>query len=249
MEAAHIDSQDVADVNLALFGPGDYVLPLGARFALQQQSVNLVRIQNGVALMQGRRVIQPAGTTEDLVIENGTAGATRRDLIAIRYAKDPATFYESAEFVVIKGTDNRPEDPANNSNTVVRDGAMVHDMLLYRANISASGGVTLVPLFTTLPQVYQPGGIPSSVIGNGTITSDKLAENAIQERLGYPPANRVELEQGLALERQLRISADSQLDDRLEQFRSSVLSWVQALGNYLNSNRAAGNLTGTPPGM
>jgi hypothetical protein len=175
---SHVDSQDVADSNIALFGPSDYVLPVGAMFSYQQVSVNLVNLNDGVSLMQGRRAIIPAGRQEPLTIENGTSGATRRDLIVLRYERDTATGIETVKAMVIKGTDNRQEDPANYSGTVVRDGAPIHDMLLYRVNISTTGGVTLEKLFSTLPQIYLPGNIGPDNIANAAITSAKLAPGA-----------------------------------------------------------------------
>ena len=70
---------------------------------------------------------------EDLIIESGTQGNYRNDLIVIRYTKDTTANTESAKLVVIKGTANSTtaSDPEHVSGNIL-EGAAQSDMPLYR---------------------------------------------------------------------------------------------------------------------
>ncbi|MFP3156344.1 hypothetical protein LQZ18_18350 [Lachnospiraceae bacterium ZAX-1] len=131
----HISSQQVADSYMAIFGDGDYILDLGSKFSYEVISNNEVNISDGVLVMQGRRAITEYGTVENITIENGTQGATRKDLIVARYTRDTATLEEKIIIIAVKGTPNSG-DPVVNDGTNVREGAIIHDMILYRVNIT-----------------------------------------------------------------------------------------------------------------
>ncbi|MDR1954279.1 MAG: hypothetical protein LBQ21_07425 [Clostridiales Family XIII bacterium] len=174
----HVASQQIADMQMATIGSGDYVLDIGNKFAYTVISNNEVDVSDGVLIMQGRRGITPRGITEQLIIENGTQGAERHDLIVCRYtiSGQPAT--EDMELMVVKGTPNAG-DPAINDGTVIRDGASIHDFALYRVRLSGIDLVGVDTLFSTLPQVYMPGGITTELIADGAITMDKIASGQV----------------------------------------------------------------------
>ena len=153
---AHITSDDQGLFNASCMGSTDFVLATGRRFDAEIISNNTVRIYDGSLLMNGRYVNMKSGTSTDMAIANGTTGANRNDIIAVRYTKNQSTGIESAEFVVIQGTPTSGEasDPTYNT-TPILSGGVVYDMPLYRVRLSGiniePNGVD--PLFTVLAPV------------------------------------------------------------------------------------------------
>lgn len=135
---AHVTSDDDRQFNAAVFGSGDYVLPLGSKLAATLVNNNKITLSDGDVCMQGCHARINAGTSEDLTIATGTAGKKRIDIIVARYSLDTSTGFESVSLVVVKGTatSSTPSEPAINDNTSLRSGATVHDMPLYRVNIN-----------------------------------------------------------------------------------------------------------------
>jgi hypothetical protein len=180
----HITSQQVADSYIGLVGPGDYVMPVGNKFGADYTADQLkvqnylVRIPDGVALIQGRRATIEGGEVVDLVIEAEQTGSTRNDLIVIRYTKNPGTLVENAQMIVVKGTPNNG-DPVINGNTVIRDGAVIHDMPLYRVKTNAGGAVSIDRLFAPLTQPSQPGGVTESLIHDNAVSTSKIKDGAV----------------------------------------------------------------------
>ena len=127
----HVSAADEGALNAAVFGSGQYVLNEGGKMAATVVSNNAVRISDGAAMFNGR-YIRLEGY-EDLIIESGTQGNYRNDLIVIRYTKDTTANTESAKLVVIKGTANSTtaSDPEHVSGNIL-EGAAQSDMPLYR---------------------------------------------------------------------------------------------------------------------
>ncbi|MDR3363890.1 MAG: hypothetical protein LBS91_02925 [Clostridiales Family XIII bacterium] len=143
--ATHVSSQQDADANMAFYGAGDYVLPIGGKFGYQVVSNNLITLSDGMVMVQGRKGETDYGQTESVIIENGGQGQTRHDLIVARYARDATTQTESMGIAVVKGT-NGEGDPEINTGDI-RQGATIHDMPLYRVNIYDLSIFDLKPLF------------------------------------------------------------------------------------------------------
>lgn len=147
--AEHIQSQDTGSFNIAAFGPGQYVLDHGNKFAADLLAGNTVRIKDGDLLMQGRHIRLAAGTTEEVLIDNGTAGMQRKDLIVARYTKNNSTGVEGVSFVVIKGTEaaSAPVDPEYNTGTITDGNDLINDMLMYRVTLNGTDLTLSDPLF------------------------------------------------------------------------------------------------------
>ena len=153
--AEHIQSQDQGSFNIAAFGPGEYVLDHGNKFAAVLLAGNTVQIKDGDLLMQGRHLRLAAGTTEEVTIDNGTSGMLRRDLIVARYTKNNSTGVETVAFVVIKGTEasSAPVDPEYNTGTITDGNDLINDMLLYRVTLNGTDLTLSDPLFTVSKKV------------------------------------------------------------------------------------------------
>ena len=130
---SHITAQQLADEQMHAYGYEDYVLETGTQFEYEQVSVNELSLSNGAGIMQGHRWGIDAGTTVSVEIENGAVGQIRSDLVVARYTSN-SDGTQSVNIIAIKGA-NGGADPQANTDTVIRDGALLHDQLLYRVKL------------------------------------------------------------------------------------------------------------------
>lgn len=153
--AEHIQSQDQGSFNIAAFGEGQYVLDHGYKFEAALLAGNTVRIKDGDMLMQGRHIRLAAGTSEEINIDNGTAGMMRNDLIVARYTKNNSTGTEAIQFVVIKGTEtaSSPVDPEYNTGIITDGNDLINDYPLYRVSLNGTDITISEPLFEVRKKV------------------------------------------------------------------------------------------------
>lgn len=132
----HISAEQIADCNMGLYGTDSYILNNGNKFGYELVSNNLIKIKDGAFMMQGRRGNIRANFIEDIIIENGTQGSKRNDIIAIRYEKDNVTKIETFYLTVKKGAPGTtPVDPEIRQG-IIRNGDAIHEMPLYRVSIN-----------------------------------------------------------------------------------------------------------------
>ena len=148
----HIQSKDQGSFNAAFFGKGQYVMQIGSELEASITSNNNVRIFDGDLLMYGRHVRIEPDTYEDVLIETGTAGMNRNDLIVMRYEKNSSTGIETAKVEVIRGgeTEETPVDPTYIDGDIL-EGAIINQMPLYRVVMEGVVLLELVPLFEKIP--------------------------------------------------------------------------------------------------
>ena len=146
----HITSADQGAYNMGTFGEGEFVLDRGNKFAATVVTNNSISIADGEAMMQGRFIKQPLGTTETVSIDNGASGMKRKDLIVLRYTKNSSTGVESASFEVIKGTPDAssPVDPSYTQGDITDGTDLVNDMPLYRVNLDGLNIASMDTLFS-----------------------------------------------------------------------------------------------------
>ena len=157
---AHVTSDDDRAKNSAIFGSSKFILDYGKKFAYEKLNNNQIRIKDGMAINQGTQMGIELNDFEDVVIENGTSGKTRIDLIVLRYEKNLDSGKESASLQVIKGTevDSSPTIPNYLSGNILDGGDLIDDMPLYSVTIS-SLTISAVTAFsyselTNLPEYY-----------------------------------------------------------------------------------------------
>ncbi len=157
---AHVTSDDDRAKNSAIFGSSKFILDYGKKFAYEKLNNNQIRIKDGMAINQGTQMGIELNDFEDVVIENGTSGKTRIDLIVLRYEKNLDSGKESASLQVIKGTeaDSSPTIPNYLSGNILDGGDLIDDMPLYSVTIS-SLTISAVNAFsytelTNLPDYY-----------------------------------------------------------------------------------------------
>lgn len=168
----HITPEQIMDVNIGTYGPGDYVLPTGQKLEAQLLSNNSIRIFDGAMVYCGVRDVIAANNYHDVTIENGQQGMNRNDIIVRHFEKNEETQFGGAEFQVIKGTATSGDaaDPEI-TDTDLRAGALTHDMKIYRARLEGLNVVAVEPLFETLPSIPELNGkMPVIQSGTGTLT-------------------------------------------------------------------------------
>ena len=146
----HITSADQGAYNMGTFGEGEFVLDRGNKLGATVVTNNSITIADGEALMQGRFIKLPVGTTESVTIDNGTSGMKRKDLIVLRYTKDSGTGIESVALAVKKGTPDAssPADPSITTGTITDGTDLVNEMKLYRVNLDGLNITSIDTLFS-----------------------------------------------------------------------------------------------------
>lgn len=143
----HITSADDGAVNTGLYSAAKYVLNFGQKFSYEIISNNLIRIKEGYALNQGRKMGIPVKDYEECTIDNGLQGVKRTDLIVIRYEKNMDTGIETSSIIVLKGTSGDSyKDPAYITGNIL-EGAAIDDMPLYRVSLNGLSIEKVEPLF------------------------------------------------------------------------------------------------------
>lgn len=150
-DGPHITEEQVGLANQGLYGPGDYVLDEGKKSEAQILTNNSIRIFDATYVIQGRRDVIAANDYTDVNIDNGSQGMNRNDIIVRRYEKDESSEIEKTSYAVIKGTptSGTASDPEVTTG-VIRNGATLHEMKLYRVKLNGLNIVAVEPLFDVL---------------------------------------------------------------------------------------------------
>lgn len=134
----HVTSQQDRNTNIAILGDDVCVIKgIDSELAATVVSANLVTISDGMLIAQGCTACIERGTSDSILIENGSQGMQRIDLIVARYTRDAVTAVEDMKLAVIKGTPSAtdPEVPAHTTG-LIADGDSLVEFPLYRVNIN-----------------------------------------------------------------------------------------------------------------
>lgn len=136
---AHVTSDNVRAFNSQVFGTGTYLIDYGAKFAPTIVDNNTVRIGNGMLIHQGTQMGIDIDSYEDVIIENGSSGYNRNDLIVMRYTKNKDTQIESISLVVMKGTPSNttPVDPTYTTTNILDGTSLSTDVPICRVRLSS----------------------------------------------------------------------------------------------------------------
>lgn len=160
---AHITQDQIGDCNAGTYGSENYVLPVGRKLAYEIITNNKIRVYDGSFLIQGRRCHLQSNTYVDFVVENGSQGEKRYDILAAKYVKDAVTKVETIESVTYKGvpSSGTPDDPSIDSGDI-RAGESPIAFPLYRVVIDGINIASVEPLFETLVKMSDIKGFLSS---------------------------------------------------------------------------------------
>lgn len=134
----------------AIIGSESYVLNVGKKFTAEIQSNNKIKINDGSASVNGRHVRIASGDSELITINNGSHGMNRKDIIVIRYQKEP-TGIESVKFLVIQGEETSLEAkvPSYTKGNILT-GSTVVDFPLYEVSLTGINITEIKKLFMVL---------------------------------------------------------------------------------------------------
>lgn len=164
--ADHVTAEQLGDLQAGFAGYEHCILPVGRKLEAEVVTANKVRIFDGALLTYGRQCVIEAGAYEDVVIENGSQGLLRNDMIIARYVKNEETGIESVNLAVIKGiTGETAKDPVP-LNGNIRDGAFENEMPLYRVKLRGLAIEGIEPLFNVMMSVKNLEESISSLNGN-----------------------------------------------------------------------------------
>lgn len=148
LDEPHVTAENQGNLNIEIFGNGDFVFDAGRNFEAGIISNNLVRIYDGRAMMEGRYFELDEGDYEDVTVENGTQNTKRIDLIVARYVKDSETAIETISLEIIKGTPSEtPVQPEYNDGSIA-DGDSPVDFPMYAVHIDGLNIEEVEQLFT-----------------------------------------------------------------------------------------------------
>lgn len=136
----HITASQLGRIVEGVAGKGRYILPTLHGLKATMQTANKVRVDTGDLVMDGRVVTNEKAV--DLVVESGTSGYKRNDLVVCHYRKDASTGVETFPAEVIKGTPTTgtPADPTYDAG-----------------DISAGGSEAIMPLWRIPIDGITPG--------------------------------------------------------------------------------------------
>lgn len=151
-DEAHINAEDDAQLWRSLLG-GSGITLADDKLSCTKLNDNTIRISSGQYSNQGYIVCVQGGTTIDLSVDSGTAGAYRHDLVVAHFTRGGGDTADTHEIEIVKGTDastaGAAEDPTLEHDDL-RSGGMERQEALYRLNIA---GTTLQSIERVAPYI------------------------------------------------------------------------------------------------
>ena len=154
---AHIYAEDEAQLNRARFG-GSGITQADNMLACSIVNSNTVRLASGQYSMQGYMIAVTGGTTADLTVESGVAGAYRHDLVIAEFVRGGGAVADQFTFKVIKGTESATQseavDPTLTQNDLTTGGSTRQEAL-YRLIINGETLASVERVANYVGNVYQ----------------------------------------------------------------------------------------------
>lgn len=153
-----VTAQQDADFFAGIFGTDLRVLNVGGKLSASIISATCVRIADGEALIQGRRIHVDAGTYDDFDIPAGAQGTTKYYVIGYELYRDTDTNEKCRAFV--QEVESATATVAVGG--VIRDGATSIKAPLYRVQKDGVNIGDVTALFEeprTMTEIYPVGGI------------------------------------------------------------------------------------------
>ena len=155
--AAHIYAEDDAQVHRALIG-GSGITFADNLLACTIINNNTIRMASGVYSVQGYLICIPGGTSENLIVESGAAGAYRHDLVIAEFIRGGGETADAFSFRVLKGASANSADTAVDPQLVQGDltnGDTQRQEALYRLIISGETLTSVERIANFIGNVYQ----------------------------------------------------------------------------------------------
>lgn len=136
----HVTPENDRGINAAIFGAGQFVLPVGEQFRAEYIGNNTVRMYDGKLIDNGAIAGIPAGEYVDLLIPEAGQGMNRIDYIVFEYTLDTSTLIEKGVFKVLSGveTAGTASGPSFYHEDILTGKAKKDQMPLWRVSVSGS---------------------------------------------------------------------------------------------------------------
>ena len=154
---AHIYAEDEAQLNRARFG-GSGITQADNMLACAIVNNNTVRLSSGQYSMQGYMLAVTGGTTADLTVESGVAGAYRKDLVIAEFIRGGGNVADQFSFKVVKGTEAATESEAVDPTLTQEDltvGGGTRQEALYRLTINGETLTSVTRVANYVGNIYQ----------------------------------------------------------------------------------------------
>ena len=136
----HVFAEDDAQIHRAILGVSGITLA-DNELALTVINNNTVRLSSGAYSMQGYLISVQGGTTADLTVESGSAGAYRHDLVVADFSRGGSDVADTFVFAVVKGTNavsaDAAADPTLTQNDLAAGGSRRQEAI-YRLIINGT---------------------------------------------------------------------------------------------------------------
>lgn len=156
-ETPHIYAEDDAQIHRALIGSSGITLADNA-LACTVVNANTVRLASGLYSMQGYMLAVQAGTTQDLTVDSGSAGAYRHDLVVADFVRGGGATADEFKFMIVKGTNatsaSAAVDPTLTQDNLITGGSHRQEAL-YRLNINGTEIASVEKIAPFIGNVYQ----------------------------------------------------------------------------------------------
>lgn len=136
----HVTPENDRGINAAIFGAGQFVLPVGEQFRAEYIGNNTVRMYDGKLIDNGAIAGIPAGEYVDLLIPEAGQGMNRIDYIVFEYTLDTSTLIEKGVFKVLSGveTAGTASGPSFYHEDILTGKAKKDQMPLWKVSVSGS---------------------------------------------------------------------------------------------------------------
>lgn len=148
----HVQSREAALLNAGIYGPGQYVFSIGRKLAATMTDSNTMLIQDGAAMANGF-FWSVDDAFEEVLIENGTPGYKRTDLVVAHIERYPK---EDIDLRVLKGeeTTGEPVMPAHIEGDL-NDGDTVVEQPLWSVTLDGINPGEPVAQFEVSPSITE----------------------------------------------------------------------------------------------
>ena len=156
-EPPHIYAEDDAQIHRALIGSSGITLA-DNQLACSVVNDNTVRLASGLYSMQGYMLAVQSGTTQDLTVDSGSAGAYRHDLVIADFVRGGGSEADTFVFKILKGSNDTSAAAAVDPTLVQDDltqGGSHRQETLYRVIISGTEITDVEKVAPFIGNVYQ----------------------------------------------------------------------------------------------
>lgn len=180
---ADISAEQFASLFESIFGKNG-ICNVYERLQCVKIDNNTVRLSSGVYNLSGYMVMVENGTNEDFVIDSGTAGLKRNDLLVAEFVRNGlGSGVDVLTFKIVKGTSvvGAASDPALIAQDISAEGTTRQEAL-YRIMIDGTNITSVVPVAQSIEGIsslLQNPKITGLQINNGLETNYKTQGNGI----------------------------------------------------------------------